>query len=307
MPSLTAAFQSVMYALDWSGRNEVVLSEREWVSLQHVVQAHPSAKAVFVPAQHAPDSDAFLQYIGKRTRLVAFSHVCYQTGYRSDIARTTNHAHEQGASCFVDAYQSLGVTEVDAMALNVDFLAAGALKFLLGIPGAAFLYVQLNQHESLQPTLAGWRGQTNPMNPALNPAEGARRFMGGTWPVPSVYGARAGLDLLLCTSVASTALRVEQLATHLHSALSSLNLEVLTPQEPARRAGIISVRCPNPAATLAALRELGVVCSLRGEGLRFSLHAYNTHREIDKAMSRLQRILATPNSDARFSPPLSET
>jgi hypothetical protein len=50
-----------------------------------------------------------------------------------------------------------------------------------------------------------------------------------------------------------------------------------------------------------------VVRSLREEGLRFSLRAYNIHGEIDEAMSRLRRVLATPNSNARSSPPLSET
>ena len=48
----------------------------------------------------------------------------------------------RGALLFVDAYQTLGTMPIDVRALGVDFLAAGNLKFLMGIPGIAFLYVR---------------------------------------------------------------------------------------------------------------------------------------------------------------------
>ena len=218
MASLTAAFQAVLYALEWTpDRSEILMSAREWVSLQHVARAHPSARPIFVPAEHYPDSDTFLGHVSDRTRLVVVSHVCYQTGYRSDLRSVVEAAHTSGTSCFVDAYQSLSVADLNVAESGADFVAAGTLKFLLGVPGTPLLYVRPDQLEQLTPRLSGWRGQVEPMNPELNPSPGARRFAGGTWPVQSVYGARAGMELLLATGPKLIAERVERYRRENHA------------------------------------------------------------------------------------------
>ena len=56
---------------------------------------------------------------------------------RSRLAR-----HQHGTLLYVDAYQTLGAVPMDVQATGVDFLASGNLKFLMGVPGIAFLYVR---------------------------------------------------------------------------------------------------------------------------------------------------------------------
>ena len=56
------------------------------------------------------------------------------------VEEITRLAHEHGALVFLDAYQSAGTIPLDVGALDVDFLAAGTVKYLLGSAGAVFLY-----------------------------------------------------------------------------------------------------------------------------------------------------------------------
>src|SRR5688500_19248769 len=39
---------------------------------------------------------------------------------------------------------------------GVDFLASGNLKYLMGVPGIAFLYVRPGLAETMQPSVTGW-------------------------------------------------------------------------------------------------------------------------------------------------------
>src|SRR5581483_11819653 len=133
------------------------------------------------------------------TILVSACHAYYQNGFLQDTARIAKWAREAGALSFVDAYQSLGTVPVDVRALGVDFLASGNLKFLMGIPGIAFLYVRPEIVPELKPTVTGWFGRANPFafDPkSLDWAPTAARFDTGTPPVVNAYIARAGMEII---------------------------------------------------------------------------------------------------------------
>ena len=66
----------------------------------------------------------------------------YRSGERLPVEEITRLAHERGALVLLDAYQSAGTLPLDVGALDVDFLAAGTVKYLLGLPGLAFLYAR---------------------------------------------------------------------------------------------------------------------------------------------------------------------
>ena len=113
---------------------------------------------------------------------------------RSPSART-----RAGALLYVDAYQTLGTQPVDVRAMDVDFLAAGNLKFLMGIPGIAFLYVRRELIERLSPTITGWFGRANPFAfqvKQLDWSPTAARFDTGTPPVVNAYISRAGMSII---------------------------------------------------------------------------------------------------------------
>ena len=59
----------------------------------------------------------------------------------------------------LDDYQDCGTRPVDVKAMNLDFYVTGTLKYLLGPPGLAFMYVRKELVSSLVPTLTGWFAQ----------------------------------------------------------------------------------------------------------------------------------------------------
>ena len=78
---------------------------------------------------------------------------------------------------------------MDVKALNVDILVTGAMKWLLGGTGTAFMYVKRDLIEGLSPTVTGWFANRDQFD--FNPneivfRENAARFETGTPSVPSV-------------------------------------------------------------------------------------------------------------------------
>src|SRR5215467_9382876 len=153
--SASTAVSAVASALDWSERPRVVTSDLDFPTMGHVWLAQQTRGAEVAFAAAAGDRlplEAFEAEIDRRTRLVATAHVCYRNGFKTDLAALARLAHAHGAPLLVDAFQSMGAEPLDVRALGVDALVTGTLKYLLGTPGVAFLYVRRELAERLTPT-----------------------------------------------------------------------------------------------------------------------------------------------------------
>lgn len=288
VPSASHALLGALSALAPEGpRDTVVVGEREWVSNRHVLAADGRYRVDVVPATEACDGDGFLGRIDERTRLVVVSQVCFRTGAHVDVARVTARAHDVGALVFSDVYQAAGAVRVDANADATDFAAGGYLKHLLGGPGVAWLFVRPGLADTLAPRLTGWRGQRDPMDPRLALAPGAQRFAAGTWPVPSLYLARAGLDLIEAAGSTRIAAQVARLAARFAERCTARGLEVLTPRASAARGPLVVVRVPDAARVGARLAARGVVLTARDGTLRASFHAHLRRADVDAACDAL--------------------
>ena len=56
----------------------------------------------------------------------------------------------------IDDYQATGQLPIDVKDLDIDVLVSGPMKWLLGSPGIAYMYVKEDLIESLSPTVVGW-------------------------------------------------------------------------------------------------------------------------------------------------------
>ena len=90
--------------------------------------------------------------IDSHTRVIAMSTVVFATGFRNNLVEVGKICKERGIFFVVDGIQSLGALPFDVQAANVDFLAAGSQKWLIGPIGSGFLYVR---HELLDVLVAG--------------------------------------------------------------------------------------------------------------------------------------------------------
>ncbi|HZC22128.1 MAG TPA: aminotransferase class V-fold PLP-dependent enzyme, partial [Candidatus Binatia bacterium] len=200
--SVSAGINGIASALNFRERKKVVMGEFEFPTMGHVWlgQRVRGAEVQFAHAQgNSIPSDAYERLIDRNTLIVPLTHVCFKNGSRTDVSTITQMAHDAGALVMLDDYQDCGTRPVNVKAMKVDFYVAGTLKYLLGPPGLAFLYVRKELIPSLAPTITGWFGQTNPF--AYNPqhfelSPTARRFESGSPSVPNVYGAMPGFQML---------------------------------------------------------------------------------------------------------------
>ncbi len=112
VPSTSAGIGIVAEGLDWRpGENVVTLADEfpsnayPWLNL-----ASRGVEARRVPTDNGRlDLDKLAAAIDARTRIVSVSWVGYAVGYRHEIERITEIAHERGALVMLDAIQGLGV------------------------------------------------------------------------------------------------------------------------------------------------------------------------------------------------------
>jgi len=208
-------------------------------------------------------------------------------------------AHEAGAHVILDCYQSAGIVPFDLTELGVDFAVGGSVKWLCGGPGAGWLYVRPDLAERLEPTLVGWQGHARPFafEPELEyAAVGARRFLTGTPNVPALYAATAGYDVIEEVGVPAIRERSLALTTLLIAECDAAGLAIVSPRDPARRGGTVTVSTPDHAAVHKELGERGIICDFRPDpegGVRLGPHFFNTEDEVRHAVAELADIVAT--------------
>ncbi len=188
--SASAGINSIASALNFRERRKVVMGEFEFPTMGHVwlAQRARGADVQFVKAEgNRIPAASYEKAIDRDTLIVPLTHVCFKNGFRSERKAITQIAHSAGALVMLDDYQDSGTRPIDVKAMDLDFYVTGTLKYLLGPPGLAFLYVRKDLISSLVPTVTGWFAQANPFafdpqNIDLSPT--ARRFESGSPSVP---------------------------------------------------------------------------------------------------------------------------
>ncbi len=294
MPNASVAAAAIATALAFDTRRRgVVLGAFEFPTMAHVwlAQQRRGAEITWVPA--VGDTLPVEQYdagIDERTLIVPAAHVCFRNGYRTDIGRLSALCRDRGAYLMLDDYQRTGTAPLDVHALGVDFLVTGALKYLLGPAGIAFLYVRRALIERFEPLSTGWFGRVNPFAFSLEEldwAPSARRFETGSPAVPNAYAAAAGLDLLNALDPRVIEAHIARLVARLVDGARGRGFAVATPGTPAERGPLVVVRSLDAAALAAGLARREIVASARGTGLRVSFHAYNTDDDVDAVLAGL--------------------
>ncbi|MGK6307517.1 aminotransferase class V-fold PLP-dependent enzyme [Variovorax sp. DT-64] len=297
--SVSDAASSIASALRFEAdRTEIVTTTLDFPSICHVwlAQAPRGAQVRFVQAE-AGRTDLTERIAGAldaRTALISVSQACFYDGQRVDIAATGRAARRHGALQFVDAYQSAGAIAIDVRAQEVDVLAAGAQKYLLGIPGIAFLYVRPALAQRLTPTVTGWFGRVNPFafDPAgLDFASGAARFNTGTPPMMCASVARASMALLNEIGIPAIEDYLGQLSAVALEEAARLGLTVASPLDPAAKGANTAIRVPDAAQVEARMLEAGYVVSARNDVIRIAPHFYNTADDVTGALRALARLV----------------
>ncbi len=294
MPNASAGISAIATALAFDAdRNAVVLGEFEFPTMTHVwlAQQRRGARIVWVRAAgETLPVGHYAAHIDERTLIVPAAHVCFRNGYQLDIPRLAALCRERGAYLMLDDYQRTGTAPLDVHALGVDFMVTGALKYLLGPAGVAFLYVRRDLIERFEPLSTGWFGRVDPFAFSIDRLDwspSAHRFETGSPPIPNVYAAAAGLELLQTIGLTTIGEQVNRLVERFARGARQRGFDVATPDDAARRGPLVVVRTTDATEMVRRLEGRGIIASARGTGLRVSFHAYNNEQDVDAVLEAL--------------------
>ena len=254
------------------------------------------AKVQFIPAKNGMiELDDYSRTVDKDTLITSFCDVYYYNGFKQDIAAITEMVNAQGSLAYLDAYQGIGTHPIDVKALDVDILSSGNLKYLLGIPGIAFVYVKKELIPYMRPAFTGWFGMENPFAfdiHHLDFAGDARRFDNGTPPVLTSYIARAGMSIINEIGTEAIQAWTDRLSEHSLEGGRRRGFDIASPQDVRRKAPTTAFRVGSDShAVEVALRERGIVASARGDVIRFAHHFFTKPEDLDYALDCLAEIL----------------
>jgi selenocysteine lyase/cysteine desulfurase len=303
--SVSSALNSLASALTYSERPKVVTSDFDFPTVGHIwlAQRRRGAQVGFAGANgNRMPLSAFEELVDAKTALVSTTQVCYKNGFKNNISALAELAHERGAYLLIDAYQAMGTQPMDVKALDLDIMVTGALKYLLGSPGVAFMYMRKELIDRFEPSDSGWFGQENVFAydvHHLRYAASARRFETGSPPVPNVYASLAALRLLAPVGLDVIQGHVQALAGRFIEGAHRRGLALLTPEEPTDRGPLVMVRSTDAPKLVEWLAREGILCSTRDGSLRVSLHYYNTEGDVDLVLAALDRhpdlLVRAPN------------
>ena len=289
--SVSEAVSSLGTALRFKDRPGLVLAENEFPTVAHGWQAQAPRGAELRWAEDGNLS----RLIDERTGLVSVTHASYLNGAKQDVAAIAAVAHRHGALVFTDAYQTIGTCPIDVRAMDVDFLAAGCLKYLLGTAGIAFLYVRRRLIKGLVPAVTGWFGRREPF--AFSPrtldwAETAARFDTGTPPLINAAIARAGIEVIEAADPVAIDRWIQTLSLRARDHALARGLTVISPADPAAKSPTTAIQVGNRAGAIEGrLRHRRILVSARGSVIRIAPHFFTTEAEIDEAVVALAEEL----------------
>lgn len=292
LKNTSEALSVVAWGLDWKPGDEVIISTREfpsnrivWESLQPL---GVKVRQVDLSGSDNPEQ-CLIEAITPRTRLLSVSSVHYATGLALDLVAIGRACRAQDIAFCVDAIQSIGALPFDAQACQADFVMADGHKWMLGPEGIALFYCRREWIERLTLRQFGWH-----MVEAMGdfersdwaPARSARRFECGSPNMLGIHALHASIGLLLETGVTQIAKLISSNITYLTDYLLNNSAEILSEMRPERRGGIVTFRFPgdDTAVRYQYLQEQGVICALRGGGIRFSPHFYTPQSVLDRAL-----------------------
>lgn len=300
LSSVSDAASSFANALDFSGkRNKVVTTDIDFPCIGHVwlSQQRRGASVTFLPeTNHSIFLEQYEQNIDETTLVTSIPHVSYYNGFIQDIKAISSIAHSCGSLLFVDAYQSAGSVPIDVKEMGIDALATGTQKYLLGIPGIAFLYVNKNLADTLQPSTTGWFSRVNPFafdHKLLDYADGTRRFDTGTPMMINAYAAHAGISLLNEIGVSSIKSYLDELSTIAINTAKKHRLAIASPIEVSKKGSNTAIRVENASELEQFLKSKKMIVSARNDVIRIAPHFYNTAEEIARVIEEVAHALQT--------------
>ena len=244
-------------------------------------------------------TDDLIDNINENVAAVFFTEVDYKTGHRYDAKKVIKAAKQNGSLVILDLAHSAGAIDTNLTELEVDLAVGCTYKYLNGGPGSpAFIYVNPNLINSLDPCLSGWLGHENPFDFSLkyDPAYGIDRMRVGTPPVIAMAALEASLDIWETVNINDVREASIQLTDQFIKGVEQKcpMLQLITPRLPENRGSQVSFSFEHGYAAMQACIERGVIGDFRApDVMRFGFTPlFIDSQDVERAIETLAEIMS---------------
>ncbi len=232
--------------------------------------------------------DRIKAQLRRKTKLVSVSHVFSSTGLRVPVAAISSLAREQGALCIVDGAQAAGAIAVNVKELGCHAYATSGHKWLMGPKGTGLLYLSKEAQDIIRPM------QFEESHNTYNDGNGVVNLA-------CILGLGKAIEYLASVGIRKVEEHNLSLRNRLYEKLKDLkNATLLSPAEGPLASPMLTLLLAERFERTAFVKMLldKYKISIRPthkefgfNGIRFSVHIFNTEKEIDVAAEVMHQEL----------------
>jgi len=226
--------------------------------------------------------------LGKKTKLISVSHILSSTGLRMPIAEISALARANGTLCIVDGAQAAGAIRVKVKELGCHAYATSGHKWLMGPKGTGLLYLSKEAQEIIHPIQFEESYNTyNDSNGVVNLA--------------CILGLGKAIEYIESVGIHKIEKHNLSLRNQLYNKLVEVkNATILSPLESPLASPMLTLLLKDQFERTAFVQMLldKYKLSIRSthkefgfNGIRLSVHIFNTESEIDFASEVLHKEL----------------
>jgi len=287
------ALSFVAYGLTWSAGDNIVSSNIEFPSNRIPWQSLKNQGVEFrqtdLHQEQTPEASLF-SIVDENTRLITISSVQFAAGQYFNLEKIGNFCQEHGILFCIDAIQSLGAMKFDVQRYQADFVMADGHKWMCGPEGLGLFYSRPTARKRLKLTQFGWHMIQNTHDYENQPWEAhttAQRFECGSPNMLGIHALSASLSVLLEIGIDTVEQRILANARYLASKIQQHSELILLSASPSQlNSGIVLFKHKTLTNQYLFnyLQKNQVLCAMRGDGIRFSPHCYNTFDQLERSL-----------------------
>lgn len=227
--------------------------------------------------------------IDKKTKLISISHVFSSTGLRMPIAEISALARANGAFCIVDGAQAAGAIKVNVKELGCHAYATSGHKWLMGPKGTGLLYISKEAQAAIRPM------QFDDSYKTYNNGNGVVNL-------PCILGLAKAIEYLESLGINKVEEHNMTLRNRLYEKLRNApNMTIVSPPAGSLASPMLTLLLADKFKRQAFVKMLLdkhkiVIRPTHPEfgfnGIRLSMHIFNTEKEVDRAAEVLKSELA---------------
>ncbi|MDT0555886.1 aminotransferase class V-fold PLP-dependent enzyme [Patiriisocius hiemis] len=218
-----------------------------------------------------------------RPTIFAFSLVQYLNGIKIDIDFLKRlKAYHPDLLLVADGTQYLGTEVFNFSESPLDALGCSAYKWLISGYGNGFFLVKESLHNKLHPTTIGFNSAET-FDTRREDVSFIKHFEPGHQDTLNYGSLEQSLLKLNELGMETISSKLKELINYSKEAFTEKGLLEDSILHRDNHSSIFNIK--GDASVFQKLKENNIICSLRGSGIRVSMHYYNTKEDLDKLLS----------------------